>query len=642
MIGRSGAFLLTVILLQFTARAQFAPRPAELGPLSLDTLGRHNMVSILFDRNLNTYNWIDRISLDTTVLGLNLSFQQQYLSNIIKVEPSPTTPLSNLESNQNSLTLRLGQNLLQDLGVLTEWSSLVYSDNKGVGLSDASFHYVLGGLTYYPLPSVAFNPMAGYRWDNQANNRDRGPTIHIAGRSQGLDVGGYLVNGTGQFHVDYLDPRRLESHFATAGVQRAFSAFTKDSLELGYFHGRREFYTNADSIIESRTENLLTFTNLLDYEILPYTVARLFVNVRARGLDKAFRNRPGIATSPLRFDTRIDEFRLNAFLEGLYRSPDGQTIGSARLSYAERDESHAAVLPPNPSPNTIILWAQRNKQEQTKDNISRRTALTGDISFPLSHFDRLTLSGTASILRYDTPSSLNVEDRDELLVAFRIMSGHLLSRYMEITVSLDANMSKLVYLLKERSANNNTNRVLRLFPVVTYRPAVFFSTTNGFEVLANYTVYDFEQGLAIARSFSYRQFAWIDSTSLQFTERVGLDFFAYLKLYERGQLKWEDFSERTESSFLDQTYALQVRFSPASGTLFAVGFRYFSQSHDRFERTGKTRVSFLRSFGPTCLILWEIGPHSQVSFRGWYEKRTLTDGVSWLQPSMTLDIFVNF
>jgi hypothetical protein len=213
---------------------------------------------------------------------------------------------------------------------------------------------------------------------------------------------------------------------------------------------------------------------------------------------------------------------------------------------------------------------------------------------------------------------------------------------MEITVSLDANMSKLVYLLKERSANNNTNRVLRLFPVVTYRPAVFFSTTNGFEVLANYTVYDFEQGLAIARSFSYRQFAWIDSTSLQFTERVGLDFFAYLKLYERGQLKWEDFSERTESSFLDQTYALQVRFSPASGTLFAVGFRYFSQSHDRFERTGKTRVSFLRSFGPTCLILWEIGPHSQVSFRGWYEKRTLTDGVSWLQPSMTLDIFVNF
>ncbi len=642
MMGRHGAFLLAVILVRSTAQPQLAPRPTDLGPLSLDTPSHRNMVSIFFDRNLNTYNWIDRVSLDTTVLGVDLSLQQQYLSNIIKVDPSPASLLSKLESNQNSLTLRLGQNLMQDFRMLTEWSSLVYSDNKGVGLSDASFHYVLGGLAYYPLPTVALNPMAGYRWENQAENRDHGPTIHIAGKSQGLDFGGYLVSGNGQFHVDYLNPRRLESHFATAGVQRAFSAFTKDSLELGFFRGRREFYTNADSIIESRTENVLAFTNLLDYELLPYTVARLFVDVRARGLDKAFRHRPGIAAPPQQFDTRIEEFRLNAFLEGLYRSPDGRTIAAARLSYTERDESHAAVLPTNPSPNTIILWAQRNKKEQTKDNLSRRTALAGDISFPLSHFDRLTLSGTASILRYDTPSLLNVEDRDELLVAFRVMSEHVLSRYMEITLSLDASMSRLGYLLKERSANNNTNRVLRLFPVVTYRPADFFSTTNGFEVLANYTVYDFEQGLAIARSFSYRQFAWVDSTRLQFTEKVGLDFFAYLKLYERGQLKWDDFRERTESSFLDQTYALQLRFSPAPGTVLGVGLRYFSQSHYRFELAGKQLVSFLRSVGPTCLILWEIGPHSQFSFRGWYEKRTLTGGFSWLQPSMTLNILLNF
>ncbi len=642
MMGRHGAILLAVILLHSTGQSQLGPRPADLGPPLLDSLGHRNMLSVLFDRNLNTYNWIDRVSLDTTVLGLRLSFQQQYLSNIIKVDPSPASSLSKLESNQNSFTLRLGQNFAQEIGLLSEWSSLVYSDNRELGLSDASFHYLLGGLTYTPLPTIALNPMAGYRWDNQAENRDRGPSVYIKGTSHGLDLDGYLISGNGQFHVDYLDPRRLESHFATAGVQRLFSAFTRDSLEVGFFHGRREFYTNADSIIESRTENVLAFTNLLDYELLPHTVARLFVDVRARGLDKAFRYRPGIAASAERFDTRIDEFRLNAFLEGLYRSPDGQTVASARLSYTERDESHAAVLPPDPSQNTIILWAQRNKQEQTKDNISRRTAFAGDILFPLSHVDRLTLSGTASILRYDTPSSLNVEDRDELLVAFRIMSDHALSRAMDITLSLDASMSKLVYLLRERSANNNTNRVLRLFPVVRYHPADFFSTTNGFEVLANYTVYDFEQGLAIARSFSYRQFAWVDSTSLEFTERIGLDFFAYLKLYERGQLKWDEFRERTESSFLDQTYALQVRFSPTSGTLFAVGFRYFSQSHHRFEQEGKRLVSFLRSVGPTCLILWEFGPHSQVSFRGWYERRTLTGGFSWLQPSMTLDILVNF
>ena len=634
--------LLAVVLQCSMLHAQIASLPSNPRTPLPETLTRRNMVSILFDRNLNTYNWIDRIALDTTILGLNLSFQQQYLSNIIQARLSPAIAREKLESNQNSLTLRLRQDLTQNFGLLAEWSTLVYSDNKSVGLNDASFNYVLGGLTYFPIPAVALNPMAGYRWDNQGMNRDRGPTIHIVGRSRGTDLGGYSIRGDGQFHIDYLNPRRLESHFATAGVQKAFTAFTRDSLEFGIFHGRRDFYTNAGVAIESRSENILVFTNLLDYEVFHNTVARLFVNLSARGLDKDHRYRPGIVGLPEQFDTRIDEFRLNAFLEALYRSPDGQTIAAARLTYMERDESHLAKLPENASPNTIILWAQRNKQEQTKDNISRRTALTGNVTFPLSNFDHLSLSATTSILRYDTPSRLNVEDRDELLVAVRVASDHVLSRYLRFAVSVDANLSRLVYLLKERSANNNTNRVLRLFPVVTFRPADFFSTTNGFEVLANYTVYEFEQDVAIARSFSYRQFAWIDSTSLEITNRVGVDFFAYLKLYERGQLKWDEFKVRRESSFLDQTFALQVRFSPSSGTLFAVGFRYFSQSHYRFQQAGKQLATFIRSLGPTCLILWDIGPHSRVGFRGWFEERTLADGSSWLQPSMTFDVLVNF
>ena len=162
-----------------------------------------------------------------------------------------------------------------------------------------------------------------------------------------------------------------------------------------------------------------------------------------------------------------------------------------------------------------------------------------------------------------------------------------------------------------------------------------------FEVLANYTVYKFEDQLAIARSFSYRQFAWLDSTTVDLTGRIGLDFFAYFKIYERGQLDWEEFTERLESSFLDRTLALQLRYQPGAQLLLAVGFQYFSQSRYSHEEGTRSLASFLRTVGPTCLVAWEVGRHGRIDFRGWYEQRTLADGSTRTQPSMTLNLLVS-
>ena len=218
-----------------------------------------------------------------------------------------------------------------------------------------------------------------------------------------------------------------------------------------------------------------------------------------------------------------------------------------------------------------VLFAERNRQEQTKDNTGRRVALSGGILFPVSSSDRLFFSGSATMLRYDTPSETNLEDRDELLVALTAGSFHRVSRTLDVGVTVDATLSHLVYLLEERSANNNINRVIRLTPRTLIRPAAWCFSQNAFEVLANYTVYDYEQQVAMAKSFSYRQFSWIDSTRIDLTHSVGLDFYAYLKLYERGMLRWDEFVERTENSTADRTFSGQIRFSPTAAAVFAVG-----------------------------------------------------------------------
>jgi hypothetical protein len=623
-------------------RAQETQRTSELTPEPVDTLLRQNSAAITFERNLSTFNWRGRASLDTSVLGTSVMFREQYTSSVIFIDATPETARRKLQTDQQNVSLLLGQPVSSDFKVQTQWSSLAYSDDQSVGLSNASFHSLLGGFEYSPLPFFSFDPMVGYRWEKQAGVNDRGVSYAFAGRAALVNANDYRITGSAQYHEDRVDPRILERHYAQVSLEKLFPGRTRDTLEFGVSRNRREFYTVADSSIESRIDNVLSFSDLLDYEIDPNVITSVFLHLSSRGLDKDTRAVGNYSIASPQFGTRIEEFWLDTYVQAAYRSGDGRTSATARLYYSERDENHSAKPLDGAPPDVQTQFRLRNEQEQTKDNLTRRTSLSGTLDFPLSWSDRVFLSGTSSILRYDTPSDLNFDDRDELLIALSIGTIHHVNQYLDLAVTLDGNLSHIVYLLKERSANNNFNRVLRLSPRVTYRPFREVATTNAFEVLANYTVYDFEQQVALARSFSYRQFGWMDSTSIQVTGRIGLDFFAYLKLYERGQLKWDEFTERTENSFVDETYAVQVRFAPFRETLFALGIRYFSQTRYSFGVMGKQLDTVLRSIGPTCAILWQVGPHGKLEMEGWYEQKRQTNGTTRSLANMTMTISLNF
>ncbi len=635
----------SILLMSFACQACVPPLLAQdpspavdVRPEPTDSLARRNTLSILFDRNLNTYNWIGRLLLDTAVAGNRIAVNEQYSSNIVAIDPTITGNTQKLRSDQQTLSMLLARRIFTPVDIQARWSSLVSTDNRGVGLGNASSHSLLGGFAYSPLQWFTIAPMAGYRWDSQADIRDRGPVLDLSGMVWPLDIDGYGVSGSAQFHRDMLDPRILESDGARASAQRGFGGRSRDSLVVTYGRLRREFYTIADSTLESRIDNTLQVTNLLDYEVARNLLTSVFVSVATRGLDKSLRPFGTLPPQQVAFPTRIEEFHLDAFLQGMYLSDDGRTAASLRLFHSERDETHTA-LPVQGAPPAA--YNERNRQEQSKDNLAKRTALSGTFELPLSFSDRLSLAAMASILRYDTPSDLNLEDRDELLVAASVGTSHRISRALELGVALDGSVSHLVYLLKERSANNAVNRVLRLSPRVLWRPAPGMVSLNVFEVLANYTVYDYETQLARLKSYSYRQFGWLDSSSAALTRRIALDFFVYLKLYERGQLKWDEFTERTESSMVDKTFALQVRFMPDSHSTFATGLRYFSQTRYLYGNPGKTLDSFLSSVGPTCSVTYEVGSSASLAVRGWYEQRKQPDGSSRHFGSMTMNVSIS-
>ncbi|MEO8168764.1 MAG: hypothetical protein ABI623_10985, partial [bacterium] len=498
-----------------STKAQELQHPLDSQETLVDSLFRRNSASILFERNLNTFNWIGRMVIDTTAFGNQIKLNEFYSSNIILVEQTSTSPEQRLQSSQQQLTLLLNRPLNDAVSVQGRWSSLVYSDNKAVGLSTASINTILGGIEYTPDPFFTFTPLIGHRWENQADARDRGVSYNIGARTNNIDLDGYQIAGTAQYQQDRVDPRLLEQHFARLGAQKTFLGSSRDTVEIRFNKNRREFYTSASGALESRIENIFSFTNLLDYEFEPEFVTSLFVNVYSKSLDKDYRPVSSLARAPAQYNTGIDEFRLDAFIQGVYRNDNSGFSLSSRLSHSERNERHFAKnatqgFVPDTS-TAFIPLRQAQEQEQTKDNLTRQTSLAGMMGLPLSRSDTLRLSGAASILRYDTPSTENVEDRDELLVALSLSTFHAFNRYLNLSFTIDGTLSHIVYLLKDRSANNNINRVLRFSPRTVYRPFDELTTMNSFEVLANYTVYDFEQQAAQVKSFSYRQFGWMDS-----------------------------------------------------------------------------------------------------------------------------------
>ncbi len=601
-----------------------------------------NRASVVFERNQNTFNWLGSLLVDTLVAGGRFTLNEQYFSNIILFDQTATSPERRIQTNRQQLSMRGLYPVEENVDARVDWSSLVYSDAKAVGLSSSSVHSFFGGFDYRPIQQMVLSPLIGYRWDNQGIADDRGMHYGLAATARGFAGDGYIVEGDAQFHQDRLSPRKLDDHFVRALVQKQFDGRTRDSLHASFYRNRKEFYSLIDSslTIDSRMENILTLGNLLAYELSPRLLTSVFLGISGRALDKSSRLASGESQTSVSFPTTIDEFFLEARIQAVYKD---QTVGGyAGVQYTERNETHAALPLDGMPSNLQPLFDERNEQEQTKNSIGKRTVLAGAVEYSASRSDTVGIAGSGSILRYDTPSGANTEDRDELLIAMSITSRHRFGPYLHLGLTLDATMSHAVYLLKERSANNNRNRVLRFIPRAYYRPFKTFSSTNTFEVLANYTVYDFEEQSAQIRSFSYRQFAWLDSTNVELSPRTGLDFMVYLKLYERGQLRWTDFTERPENSFLDETYAVQMRFSPGERFRCAVGFRYFSQLRYIFRDGDKELESRIQSTGPTCMLQWIAGNYGEVGLQGWYEHRSQTNGLARSLANLALNVTLNF
>jgi hypothetical protein len=577
-----------------------------------------NDAGIRFERNLNTYLWNFKADFSGRDSGFAADVHDRYSSSFI-------------EQNQNSLRdehtlwLNASRRISSMMNLELEASTFTLSDNQSLDVSNAALHTGLVGVSIRPLPYISVTPLVGFRVDRQQDQTDQGWNYKLSSQLDSVDIDGYETLASLRLNVSNLSPRYFRSNGAQLFFAKDFLEGSFDSLRFQWSNNRWDFYIPADSVmqkefgikenIRSRVDEIYNVSNTLHYAVGKELSAVVQTLVETRTISNAFRYKSLLEPTMIPYDVTVQEQRLEGGIDLNYRDINN-IFASVGIHTSERDERHILQKIDGVDPD---IQQSASEQETQLDNIQHRTSLRGIFSMPVSSNDFVSFESSAGILRYDAPDSTNTDDRDELLITLSGRESHRWNEYFDISVTVEATLNHIVYLLAERSANNNWNRIFRLAPELTYTPSPAMRMVNTFEVLANYTVFDYETLIPTVESYSYRQFAFLDSTSYDMSSSMGLDVLLHVRLYERGELQWKAFTERPQQYFQEVTFSPAVRYTIQERLVCAAGFRSFVQNRYLYNGAARVADGNYFSYGPTTSIVLMAPSGWRLEIQGWKE-----------------------
>jgi hypothetical protein len=569
-----------------------------------------------FERVLNTFLWNGRLRYGGLFDRMTFQTEQSIRSRVIRADQRSL-------QDEYGASVALGIPLAERLSLQAQLTSNVLSDDRLIDFGQLAQHQALVGLGYALPAGITVRGMGGYEYNGQGGVRDGGFAYLVGVEGKNLRLEEFRTTLQARTTQSYLAPRRQRDDSLAVLLDRDFGGSARNMLSIRLNNQRREFYLAADSGVQrqfgvqrnifGRESAVLNLANRLMVKTSDDLQVTVEGGLSSRTIDRRTRYKDFSRSANAALDTRVEELQLFGSMGILYRLPE-LLEGQVEISYREREERHTAMGEDAP----FDLLQRQEAAARRLGNVTRQTILRSQQAVQLSERNQLNLVGSASILRYDTPDTLNTDDRDELLLMVGVEGTHT-TRPLRVALSIDAALNHVVYLHRQQSANNYWNRVIRFSPRVEYTPAAWLATVNRAEVVANYTVYDFEDQVAFVRSFSFRQASWVDSTVMQLTPRIVVQLLGSIRIYERGILRWKEFTERPQNAFVEQSFWPQVKVNLSGPLTMGIGYRTFVQDRYRYVGGNREFERRLATAGPTAMLEWESPGFSRIGLQGWRE-----------------------
>lgn len=600
---------------------------------------KYNLLTSKLDKQLNTYFLNSGFIFSSKISDLYFGAYEDYKSSYIK-------GIEKTVRDEHHFSLNLNYNLSNDISFGLTGNNSILSDSRTLEINQSSISNLILFAKLKPVKDLTIAPFSGYANNRQIGENDYGFVYGFEAGGEKINLADFQLETDLKFKNEDISPRKNLIRYLNLNALNYFERNVFNNFNVKYYQGRKDFYINADSItstqfniknnIQSRTETGYLLQNRFFFdEFLSTFILDASGKVSFRNIERTLKYKSTDVQSASIFDSEIDELKLELDASIGYRSKEFNS--SLRFTINERDEKHKAIRFQGINE---AFFNQREESEQQKNNTSNYATLSFDGDLNLSEEDKITLSVYQSKLKYDTPSSLNDDDRDEILSIARLGYFKKLNHFFTAFINTEASFAHTVYIFSSRSSNNNKNRTIRLKTGGEYAGSVV-SSFNSFEVSANYTVYDFEDITSPLKSYSFRQLTIFDSTSVKLTSSTSLFVFAYLKLSEQGILNWNSFSEKPTRA-LHEVY-IEPRFILYKfNSSFSLGLRYFSLSTFNYKGKELELDSKYESIGPTTIIQSRLFRKLLLSISGYYEFISLTNSSNKQQATMNFQLSWNF
>lgn len=522
----------------------------------------------------------------------------------------------------------------------SQFSALVASttsfsaDSRSIGLSRLAQLGLSAGVQWkspksewQPFENVTMRIMGGGEYNEQLGIVDRGWTVlgGMAGRNLRLDDYGLSLDAGG-FYTNLANIRTNTQFNTRLAMNRTFEGNSQLDISAQYIALERDFYTTLQQdtltalAIETRSERLFRVNARF---VLPI-VSGIDADVQGFLENWAVGRRYNTALervpiSAVQRDVDQLRFSLNTTLRAVFAT----SSHAAGFSVDNRNEANRVIE--RFSLRDVDLQTLRTSELQ-RDNVSARWTLWAQTAWMLPSGDSVRGEYSTSLLRYDTPSSLNNDDRDELAVNANAGYTHIFSHVLSGTLLAEMRFAHVVFIKSQRSAQNNWNRTIRLAPSFNIRSGNLEMRPH-FEVLANYTSFDFEDVLGTVQSFSLRQIAYRDSVRITLNPEATLESRILFRYFERGEFRLREFSETPRDKNIEAFVRTLCVVAPSgfawgrtAMAKIGIGARVYILTQ---EPTGLGTVrapAFVnRSFAPETLVELDFFSGTTLRLNGWYE-----------------------
>ncbi len=506
------------------------------------------------------------------------------------------------------------------LSAIGRQSWTLSQDSRSLGL--ASLERLNGGLGLrYGIDSTTtVEWIGGMESSTQIGRRAGGVITALRAAASGISVDEWLMGGTAVFDLNRMDAQRTNTDADIRfNIVRPLEDGSEFRLSTQYLSLRRQFFTQvgtlADLSVETRAEQRLQLDASGTAVLSPRLSASVVGSLQSAGIDRQY-SRGEDAVPITAVNRRLTELVVDITGELRYEVATLLLVGGGSLFRRDEQNGVQGVFD-----ITEQDLAALRSQENQRDNATMRTRAFAQARWRITPRDTLTAEASSWLLRYDTPSELNFDDRDELTTLVTLQYGRRVSDILSAGFTLSGQSVHLVFLRAQRSALNNINRVVRLAPYVKIEGRTV-QMQPVCEVLANFTVYDFEEQGSSVRSFSFRQISLRDSIVIRLGGTLSLESHILLRYFERATLYWQRFAESPETANLERLTKFLIFSRPQPQLGVGVGIRLYGLEQRTLDGLPGPNTD-RRFWAPEVSIQWRAPSGSDLSIGGWYEFQTI-------------------